>query len=159
MASLIDTNVLVYAYDPRSPEKQRIASRFLRQAVIGGDSHLPHQAIIEFVAAVVRPRKDLGGKPLLPLPAANAAVTRMMDDFEVIYPDPEVVRTALAAAATYQLSWYDAHLLAYALVNGLDEIFTEDFEHGRYYGGVRTHDPFLAASDSVHELPAMYDPS
>ena len=40
----------------------------------------------------------------------------------------------------------------HAEVNGLDEILTEDFEHGRRYGTVRAHDPFLAAADSVHEL-------
>jgi hypothetical protein len=41
-------------------------------------------------------------------------------------------------------------------VNGLGEIYTEDFEHGRYYGSVRAVDPFLVAADAVHELPAMY---
>ena len=56
-----------------------------------------------------------------------------------------------------ELSWFDAHLWAYAEVNGLPEILTEDFEHGRRYGSVRANNPFLAAADEAHELPALYD--
>jgi predicted nucleic acid-binding protein len=67
-----------------------------------------------------------------------------------------VLKTALRGASMYGLSWYDAHLWAYAEVHGIDEIYSEDFEHGRHYGSVRVVDPFLAASDAVHELPGMY---
>lgn len=55
MAVLIGTNILVYPFDYRFPEKQKIAIDILRQG-IGEDSvRLPHQAIVEFVAAVTRP--------------------------------------------------------------------------------------------------------
>ena len=80
-----------------------------------------------------------------------------MAQFPVLYPDDEVLITALRGVSVYQLSWFDAHLWAYAEVNGLDEILSEDFEHGRHYGSVRVVDPFLSAADSVYELPAMYD--
>jgi predicted nucleic acid-binding protein len=52
------------------------------------------------------------------------------------------VRTALQGAAAYQLSWFDAHLWAYAEHYGLEEIVSEDFEHGRLYGSVRIRNPF-----------------
>ena len=45
--------------------------------------------------------------------------------------------------AAYQLSWFDAHMWAYAEHYGLPEILSEDFEHGRIYGGVRVRNPFL----------------
>jgi predicted nucleic acid-binding protein len=32
---------------------------------------------------------------------------------------------------------------AYADVNGLTEIISEDFQHGRLYGGIRVINPFL----------------
>ena len=82
-----------------------------------------------------------------------------MRQFPVLYPDDEVLITALRGVSTYQLSWFDAHLWACAEGNGLDEILSEDFEHGRYYGSVRVVDPFLSAADSAYELPAMYDPA
>ncbi|WP_353252354.1 PIN domain-containing protein [Salinisphaera sp. PC39] len=156
MARLVDTNILVYRFDPRDPVKQRIASDLLRHAVIDGDLVLPHQAILEFVAAVKRPRPDLDGAPLLSAAQAVVEAEELMFQFPVVYPGAEVLLTALRGMATYQLSWFDAHLWAYAEVHGLPEILSEDFEHGRHYGRVRTVDPFLAAADSMHELPPLY---
>jgi predicted nucleic acid-binding protein len=157
VASLVDTNVLVYRYDPRFPDKQEIARRALRAGLESEQVFLPHQAILEFVAAATRPRVDLDGAPLLVPEVALREAEDLMRDFPVVYPDEEVLITALRGVSTYGLSWFDAHLWAYAEVNGLSEILSEDFEHGRHYGSVRVVDPFLAASGEVHELPAMYD--
>jgi predicted nucleic acid-binding protein len=46
----------------------------------------------------------------------------------------------------YKLSWFDAHLWAYADERGLDPIWSEDFEHGRLYGRVRVENPFHSAA-------------
>ena len=51
---LIDTNVLVYRYDGRFPEKQQIASDVLREGIKAGNARIPHQSIAEFVAATTR---------------------------------------------------------------------------------------------------------
>jgi len=67
----------------------------------------------------------------------------MVDQFQVLYPNSGLVRTALRGAALYQLPWYDAHLWAYAEHYGLSEIFSEDFAHGRRYGAVKIVNPFL----------------
>jgi predicted nucleic acid-binding protein len=156
VASLVDTNVLVYCFDPRFPEKQRIARDLLRRGLSSDALTVPHQALLEFVAVVTRPRKDLAGKPLLGVEEAYWQTEELMRQFQVLYPDEEVLVTALHGAATYGLSWFDAHLWAYAEVHGLPEILSEDFEHGRHYGSVRAVDPFLSAAGNVYELPAMY---
>ena len=59
MAALVDTNMLVYRYDPRFPDKQEIASEVLRRGIDEDSLRLPHQAILEFVAATTR-RLDRG---------------------------------------------------------------------------------------------------
>ncbi len=156
MASLVDTNVLVYRFDPRNPIKQRIAAQLLRAGLAADDLRLAHQSLVEFVAAVTRPRQNLGGEPLLAPEDARRETEELLAQFPVVYPNREVVLTALRGAAAYGLSWFDAHLWAHAEVHGLTEIVTEDFEHGRHYGVVRTVDPFLAAAGGVHELPALY---
>jgi predicted nucleic acid-binding protein len=140
VAALVDTNVLVYRYDPRFPEKQRIAMALLRDGIAADSIRVPHQAIVEFIAAVTRP---LGGAaPLLTPEDARREAEEFLSQFPVLYPDEVVLRTALRGAAAYQLSWFDAHLWAYAECNGLSEILSEDFQHGRLYGTVQARDPF-----------------
>ena len=157
MARLVDTNILVYRHDPRSPAKQSIARELLRAGLANQDLLLPHQAIVEFVAATTRPRADLDGAPLLDPLVAHREAEELIRGFPVVYPDEGVLKTALRGVSIYGLSWFDAHLWAYAEAHGLPEILSEDFEHGRHYGSVRVVDPFLVAAGDVHELPAMYD--
>lgn len=141
MAALADTNVLVYRYDPRFPEKQARATELLRTGVADGSVVIPHQAIIEFVAVTTR-RLDDGGSLLEPSDARREA-EELLSQFDVLFPDEELVRVALRGAAAYQLSWFDAHLWAYAERFGLTELLSEDFQHGRLYGTVEVVDPFL----------------
>ena len=155
-ARLIDTDVLVYRFDPRDPVKQRIARETLRSGLEDGSATLPHQALVEFVAAVSRPCRELSGEPLLPRTDALVEAESMARQFPVLYPDADVFNTALRGCAAYGLSWFDAHLWAYAECFGLPEIVSEDFEHGRHYGRVRVVNPFLPSSGRVQELPAMY---
>jgi predicted nucleic acid-binding protein len=60
---------------------------------------------------------------------------------QVLYPTEATA--ALRAAATYQLSWFDAHLWACAEQFGLDQLLSEHFEHERMYGTVVAVNPFL----------------
>jgi predicted nucleic acid-binding protein len=156
VASLVDTNILVYSFDGRDPFKRRRADDLLRNGLVEHNVVLAHQCIVEFVAAVSRPREDLGRAPLLTLAEARLEAEELVAEYPVLYPSREVVLTALRGMATYGLSWFDAHLWAYAEVYGIDEILSEDFAHGRHYGSVRAVNPFLHAADGVHELPPLY---
>lgn len=157
MARLVDTNILVYCFDPRDPVKQGIARDVVRSGLIDDSLVVPHQAIIEFVAAVSRPRPDLDSQPLLPRSAALLEAESLTVQFRIVYPNADVLTTALRGCAIYRLPWFDAHLWAYAECFGMTEIISEDFEHGRHFGRVRIYDPFLAASSGVQDLPAMYE--
>lgn len=150
MATLVDTNVLVYRYDPRFPDKQAVAHDLLRWGIQHGELALPHQALLELVAATTRPRALADGRPLLRPQEAWHEVEELMLQLPVLYPTEEVLRTAVRGAAAYGLSWFDAHLWAYAEVFGLATILSEDFQHGRHYGTVRVLNPF-AGADEVHE--------
>ncbi len=143
VVALVDTNVLVYRYDPRFPAKQRRATDLLRRGIAGDTLRVPHQAIVEFVAAVTREGRN-GGPPLLTADEARREAEEMLVQFEILYPVEGLVRTALRGAAAYQLAWYDAHLWAYAEHYGLRELLSEDFQHDRLYGTVRAVNPFLA---------------
>ncbi len=141
MTALVDTNVLVYRFDPRSPAKQRVARELLRDGVEHHTLRVPHQAIVEFVQAVTRP---LGRSEASLLPRADALreAEEMLAQFEILYPTESLLRTAIRAVATYQLGWFDAHMWAYAEHYGLDEILSEDFSDGQLIGTVRIRNPF-----------------
>ena len=140
MAYLVDTNTLVYRFDVRFPEKQAAARDLLRKGLAEDAVRIPHQTLLEFVAVATRIRAD--SRPLLAPDEARREAEELMAQFPVLFPNAAVVRTALQGAAAYQLSWFDAHLWAYAEHYGLEEIVSEDFEHGRLYGSVRIRNPF-----------------
>jgi predicted nucleic acid-binding protein len=141
VAALVDTNVLVYRFDPRFPERQRRATEILRSGIQEDSIRVPHQAIIEFVAAVTRPTRD--GPSLLSPEEARREAEELLNQFAVLFPTAGLVRMALRGAAAYQLSWFDAHLWAYAEYYGLAELWSEDFQHDRLYGTVRVVNPFV----------------
>ena len=68
-----------------------------------------------------------------------------MSQFEILYPSAGLLRTALRGAAMYQLSWFDAHLWAYAEHFGIGQLLSEDFQDGQLLGTVRVLNPFSAA--------------
>ena len=140
MDSLVDTNVLVYRCDPGNPARQQRACEVLREGSGTGDLVLPHQALVEFVA--VTTRRKSGRPPLLTPQGAKAEVDRLILGHKVLYPDAEILRTAFEGFFTYPLSWYDAHLWAYASVHGLREILSEDMQDDRKYGSVQVVNPF-----------------
>jgi predicted nucleic acid-binding protein len=140
VAALVDTNILVYRYDHRYQRKQRIATEVLRRGADDGSIRVPHQAIIEFVAAVTRP---LRGHIIMPQTEALREAEELLREFKVLYPNEMILREAVRGSAAYQMNWFDAHLWAYAEHYGLSELLTEDLQHDRYYGTVHVLNPFV----------------
>jgi predicted nucleic acid-binding protein len=143
VAALVDTNVLVYRFDDRFPDKQRRANELLRKGLAEDSLRVPHQAVVEFFAAVARPRQKSG--PILHADDARRETEDLLSQFVVLYPTEALVRTAIRGMAAYGLSWFDAHLWAYAEHYGLAELWSEDFQDGRLYGTVRVVNPFASA--------------
>lgn len=140
VAALVDTNILVYRFDHRFPEKQRMARELLRAGIANSSIRVPHQAIIEFVAAVTKPS---AGGPLLTASEARLEAAELLMQFQVLYPNEALVRAASRGAALHRLAWFDANIWAYADHYGLRELLSEDFQHGRLYGSVRATNPFV----------------
>lgn len=157
MANLVDTNILVYRFDARDPVKQGIAARLLEAGIREETLVVSQQSILEFVAAVTKPQKNLQGEALMSLSDALLEAETLMVQLPVLYPTRDQLVAAIRGTLAYGLAWFDAQIWACAEVNGLPEILSEDFQHGRHYGAVRTVNPFLSAAGEVHELPALYE--
>ena len=140
-AAVVDTNVLVYRYDYRFPDKQARATEVLRHGVERGYA-IPHQALLEFVSVVSRPLPP-NGERLLEWDAVVREAEDLMLQFDVLLPDADVFRTALRGKLAYQMSWFDAHLWAFAERFDYPVLLSEDFQHRRFYGRVQAVNPFL----------------
>jgi predicted nucleic acid-binding protein len=153
VAALVDTNVLVYRFDDRFTDKEKIAAGILRRGILDDSVRVPHQAIVEFVAAVTRP---IRGHIILKQADALREAEELLKQFTVLYPNEAILREAMRGCAAYQLNWFDAHLWAYAEHYGLSEILTEDLQHDRLYGSVRAVNPFLDKNAVIHGDPVRF---
>lgn len=133
--TFLDTNVLVYAYDRADPEKQRRA-----QAVIGGMQAdrlaLSSQVLSEFYVTVTQKLAEPLGRP------DAAAAVRALADLHVVPVDAPLVIQATDVQQRWQLSYWDALILAAAATAGCDRLLSEDLGHGSTLGGVRVENPF-----------------
>ena len=136
-AALIDTNVLVYASDPREPARQERAIQLLEHLDLTRDGRLSVQVLAEFISVTTRAQHLLYS-----FSEAIAQVERLLRTFPVFDLTPLVVLEAARGARDYSLSYYDAQIWAVARLNQTQVIFSEDFQNGQILEGIRFVNPF-----------------
>ncbi len=139
---LIDTNVLVYAYDSRVRLKQEMALAVLRRLAVNGRGRISTQILGEFFAAATR-KLD----PRLSPAAAAEQVAALLAAWPVLAVTPLVVLEAARGAASHKLGYWDAQVWATARLNQIPLVLTEDFADGRLLEGVQFLDPFAPGFD------------
>ena len=132
----VDTNILLYAHDRDTPAKQTVALRlwqsWLQQP---GETALSVQVLQELHANLTR--KGLSR-------AEANAIVRDLYGLPVVENTLELFDAALAARERWQLSLWDAMILAAAQASGASELITEDFNAGQDNGGVVARNPFAS---------------
>ncbi len=130
----LDTNILLYGYDLDAPAKRSVAQTLIERAWIEpGRTAISIQVLQEFHVNFVRHGH----------PAAEA--TALVGDFalwEVIENSLALFRLGLSVQQQWQLSLWDAMIVAAAQSSGASELISEDFTHGQDFGGVRVVNPF-----------------
>ena len=141
---LIDTNVLLYAYDQNDPVRQARALDVLRQLEETASGCLSVQCLAEFFSVSTR-------KLIPPLTAADAAeqVELLTRAYPVFDLTQSIVLEAMRGVRDHQLAYWDAQLWATAKLNQVPTLFSEDFGAGQSLESVRFVDPF--ASDFAIE--------
>ncbi len=140
--ALVDTNVVVYAYDVDEPLKHDRARRLLK--MLSDDRRLAFSAQVfnEFCSAMMKPNRK---KPLRP--DEIAVILRELETTgEVVPITTSMTFRALDAMPRHGLSFWDALIWAAAANDGIEVIDTEDFQDGRDIEGVRFVNPFLTES-------------
>jgi predicted nucleic acid-binding protein len=137
-AYLVDTNVLIYAYDPGEPEKWRRAADVLRVLRADRLGALSVQVLGEFFVNVTRKPN----RPLTPDQARRTSI-RLCRSWPVMEPTVRTYLDAVRGVVEHQMAFWDAMIWASARENGISYVLTEDQEHGRLIEDVRYINPFV----------------
>lgn len=136
MASVfLDTNVFLYAasQDPAEAQKAVTALALIRGAPFG----VSVQVLQEFyVNATGRLAKNI------PRTTVDDLVT-LLKEQEVVGQTVEIFDRACDLAARYQISYWDAAIIAAAKELGANTIYSEDMAHGQKYDGIQVVNPFV----------------
>jgi len=131
----LDTNVLVYAYDPSDRRKQQIAQSLVRRA-LAGEIVISTQVLAEFAATLLHKMS-----PAAP-PQDVAAVLDALGPIGVVVPDGDLVRRAVEARGVYGIRFHDGMIVAAAERGGCERLWSEDLNAGQQYFGVTAENPF-----------------
>ena len=132
--TFLDTNVVVYANDRRDERKQAVALDLISQQLQGGTGVISSQVLQEYASVAVAK-----------LHQHVAVVTHqlhLLETFRVVLVDASLVRRALEIHRLYQLSFWDAQIVAAAEKAGCDTLLSEDLNPGQFYAGVKCVNPF-----------------
>lgn len=134
-SKFLDTNILLYAYDLDAPDKRAVALRLVEQGWAAlGDTAISVQVLQEM-------HVNLGK-----LGVSSGEATQTVHDFAawpIVDNTFELLEAGLNEQARWQLSLWDALILAATRACGASELYSEDFNHGQNYGGIRVINPFL----------------
>ena len=133
---LVDTNVLVYAYDPSDVAKQQRAQQ-VAELVSESGGVLTVQVLGEFYWTVTRRIRP----PLSPERAAHS-VENYLRSWPVLDLTRAVVAEAVLGAGRVQLPYWDALIWATAKLNQVPLVLSDDFADGVFLEGVRFMNPF-----------------
>ena len=133
---LLDTNILVYAYDRSDMAKQQRAVEVLDALASRRAGAITTQVLAEFFFTVIR-------KPADPLPveAAEKEAARHLRTWNVLDLTAPIVLEAIRGVRDHRLNYWDAQIWAAARLHQIPSILSEDFSDGAVLEGVRFINP------------------
>ena len=133
----LDTSVLVYSFDKRSPEKQRIAQDLVGTALQERSGVISWQVVQEFLN-VARHKFQ---SPLS-LEESRAYYDQVLRPLCAIHPDFAIYARALSVQLETQYRYYDSLIVAAAECAGCSTLYSEGLQAGRSIGNLTIVNPF-----------------
>jgi predicted nucleic acid-binding protein len=132
----LDTNVLLYTFDAKAPEKARKAARLVRQAVDSGEGIISYQVVQEFFSVALR----RFAQPMSVAEAEQYFIT-VLRPLLAIHSSPMLYLEALRIAEKHRMSWFDSLIVAAAIEGHCNRLYSEDFQDGQKINGLRIENP------------------
>jgi predicted nucleic acid-binding protein len=134
----LDTNIFVYCFDDRQPEKKVRSLALIAEALQTGDGIISTQVMQEFLNVATRkfsvPLKPEDGKVYL---------QKVMYPLCHVFPDLDLYQTALDILRETGYSFYDSLILSGALRGGCTILYSEDLHAGQQVDRVKIINPFV----------------
>jgi predicted nucleic acid-binding protein len=138
----LDTNLFIYTFDRRDPEKQDRAQELVSEALTSRRGVISFQVVQEFLNVATQ-------KFANPLSESDALVylDRVLGPLCEVLPTLDLYRNAIGIAARWKYSFYDSVIVAAALQSECETLYSEDFQHGQRIEGLNVVNPFLSTNE------------
>lgn len=130
----LDSNILVYAVDPRDARKHELAAQIVDKAIDTTCARISAQVLFEFSNICLKK-----------LQMPSDAVLKLLDSLsyiETVNQTPALVIRSVEIRALYGISLQDAMIIAAAEKARCNELLSEDLNDGQLYAGVLVRNPF-----------------
>lgn len=143
----VDTNVVVYVYDARSPHKQAIAAEWLQRLWQERSGRTSIQVLNELYVTLTR--------KLAHAVRTEAAwdIVHALMAWEPQPLDRELLVCAREVERRYRIGWWDSLIVGAAQLQDCTVLLSEDLQAGMSFDQVRVVDPFAS---EVQEAAARY---
>ena len=134
----LDTNILVYSFDPTAPLKRQKAASLVNEALISGKGCISLQVAQEFLNLCQR-------KFAVPMTAAEAAgyLRTTLASLCKVFPPVSLLEDALDLRQKLGYRFYGSLIVAAAREAGCEKLYSEDMHHGQSIGRLRIENPFV----------------
>jgi predicted nucleic acid-binding protein len=132
----LDTNIIVYAHDRSSGDKNAIAREIMKNLWEGKKGVISVQVLQEFFVCVTK-------KIINPLPIKSARIIlEYLSSWDVVVNDKHITLKAIDLQEKYRLSFWDSLIVQAAVQSQAGILFSEDLPDGQIILGTRILNPF-----------------
>ena len=132
--AFFDSNIFLYMQSSADPPKQVRARELVEYYGSSDRIVVSTQVVQEFFSVGSR-------KLALPREQLKQTVTNLLS-YPLVLLGPSHIKKAIENEEQYQISFWDALILAAAESGGAEVLYTEDLNHGQQYGPVLVRNPF-----------------
>jgi predicted nucleic acid-binding protein len=133
----IDTNILIYSFDPDNPPKRKIALDLISKALERGTGVISYQIIQEFLNVATR-------KFAVPLTCKDSQryLNVVLEPLCEVFSSTELFHQALEISDQWRFPFYDALVVAAALQADCSLLYSEDMQDNQTIKGLTIRNPF-----------------
>jgi predicted nucleic acid-binding protein len=133
----LDTNIFVYAFDPRAPGKAKRAAQLIRRGLDSGEGIVSYQVVQDFFNVALR----RFAQPMTTAEAEQYLIT-VFRPLLAVHSSPAIYIESLRIFINHRLSWHDSLVVAGALEAHCEILSSEDLQHGQRIENLTIQNPF-----------------